>query len=151
MWGQSSQLEINMWLFNTISTLFLKRAVFFRALFFFFWAFSVFKLLPCPKALHYLAVHLSSKDILNQATFPTSVSLQSDRVSPREKCQILHPFPPLNNDHFGWFFWGPLSGSEESFCPQRAISAMLRQTQAGLPCEEQLHHVDQSVLCRFSQ
>lgn len=81
----------------------LESAIFFRALFFFGvkFAFSVLKLVPYPKALHYLAVHLSSKDTLNQATFPTSASLQSNKVSPREKCQILHPLPPLNNDHFG--------------------------------------------------
>lgn len=34
---------------------------------------------------------------------------------------------------------------------QEAWAAGLKQTAAGLPCEEQLHHVYESVLCGFSQ
>lgn len=41
MWGQSSHLEINTWLYNTISISLLKIAIFFRALFFFFFLSEV--------------------------------------------------------------------------------------------------------------
>lgn len=41
-----------------------------------------------------------------------------------------------------------LCGSRQA---QEAWAAGLKQTAAGLPCEEQLHHVYESVLCGFSQ
>lgn len=41
-----------------------------------------------------------------------------------------------------------LCGSKQA---QEAWAAGLKQTAAGLPCEEQLHHVYESVLCGFSQ
>lgn len=41
-----------------------------------------------------------------------------------------------------------LCGSRQT---QEAWAAGLKQTAAGLPCEEQLHHVYESVLCGFSQ
>lgn len=41
-----------------------------------------------------------------------------------------------------------LYGSRQA---QEAWAAGLKQTAAGLPCEEQLHHVYESVLCGFSQ